>query len=367
MIVSDLFFTKTHDLCKYPTEDVKRWADIYKMVKVPIGLIDRNNYLVMPYRYKLYTTSHIPKDLTNFNLSYEDCCMQRAQELIDLSRKLNKPITVFYSGGIDSTVIIVSFMKLLDKHELKSRIRVAMTVDSISENVNFYYDYIRTNCTIISSEAYSSMMDGSSITVGGECNDQLFGSDILSGIYTTANADKLHDKYNRTFIVDWMSKSMSPEYANKWFDLLDEQIRNSAPCEVHSNFHFFWWYNFCFKWQFVYFRMLAFMDVNLRHLINESFMETYYHHFFASDNFQKWSMLNHDKKLLDDWRSYKLESKKFIYEYNKDEDYLHEKIKRGSLFNLMIKKIVAKGITDDFKFLDNINLEEYYVPNNSFV
>jgi hypothetical protein len=365
--MKNFYFTKSHDFSSYPSTDVAQWSAIYKLVKVPIGLVDRTNHVVMPYRYKVYEPFKIPTDLTGFDLSYEDCCLKRAVELVELSKKLNIPITLFYSGGIDSTAVLISFMKVLDAHELKNRVRVAMSTDSINENINFFYDHIRTKFTIISSERYSSMMDGTSLIVGGECNDQLFGSDILAKVYKYADSDKLHDKYSREFIVDWLSKSMEIGHANKWFDVLDDQIRHAAPCEVHSNFHFFWWYNFCFKWQFVYFRMLAFMDPNARQLVNQTFMDTYYHHFFASTDFQKWSMLNHDKKLLKDWKSYKLESKKFIFDYNKDEIYYNEKIKMGSLFNLMIKKIVAKAITDDYTFLDKIDLNEFYVPNNSFV
>lgn len=362
-----LYFTKSKDLFDSELPGVKNWSAIFKMLAVPIGLIDRNRYVTMPYRYKVYDGFDIPKNLDNFNLTYEECCIKRALELDQLSKQLNKPITIFYSGGIDSTAVLVSFMKILDSHDLKNRVRVAMTPQSICENVSFFYEHIRTKCTIVTSETYTTMMDGSSLIVGGECNDQLFGSDILSKLVKYSDGDKLHDRYSRDYIVSWFSKFMSVDAANKWFDVLDEQIRNSAPCEVTSNFHFFWWYNFCYKWQFVYFRFLAFIDPSLRSLVNQNFIDTYYHHFFNSTDFQKWSMLNHDKKMTTEWTSYKLESKKFIFDYNKDEIYLKNKIKIGSLYNLMIKKIVTKAITDDYVFLDNIDLNEFYVPNNSFV
>lgn len=361
------YFTKSFDFTNLNKPDVKAWGSIYKIINVPIGLIDRNNYIRMPYRYKVYEPFNMPTDITNFNFTYEDCCINRALELVDLSKKLDKPITIFYSGGIDSTTVLTSFMRVLDKHELKNRIRVALTRESISENVHFYHNHIRRNCTMISSENYSNMMDGSSILLGGEQNDQLFGSDILGKIYKFFDSEKLHEKYSREFIVGWFNRFIPEDQANVWFNVLDEQIQKSAPCEVYSNFHFFWWYNFCFKWQFVFFRMLAFTNPSSRHLINSNFIDNYYHHFFSSQDFQKWSMTNHDKKLMSDWRSYKWESKKFIYDYNKDESYRDNKVKIGSLFNLMLRKKVCKGITDEYEFLDEVNLEEFYDPNNSFV
>lgn len=364
--MSDLYIARCTDLFKKGTPDVNAWASIYKMIPPNVSLVDRCNHIKMPFRFKTYEPFTMPTDLSNFSMTYEECCLERAQELIDLSKRLNKPITVFYSGGIDSTTALISFMKLLNENELRERVRVAMSVESIDENVNFYYDYIRKNCTIVSSEYMSSMIDGSSIIVGGEHNDQLFGSDIVGQIYRYGDYKNLHQPYSRDFIVGWMRKFMQQSEPNKWYDLLDEHIRTQAPCEISTNFHFLWWYNFCFKWQCVYFRMLTRIDLSNRALLNDEFLKNYYHHFFSSENFQKWSMLNHDLKIGKDWTDYKMESKKFIYEYNKDEIYKDTKIKSGSLYTLFLQKRTALGLTDNFRFIEEFDHNEFYQPDNSF-
>lgn len=366
--MKSLYIARCNDLFNLNTPDVKKWSSVYKMIPTNVSLVDRCSYVKMPYRFKLYEPFNMPRDLSNFNLTYEQCCDKRAAELIALSRSINKPITVFYSGGIDSTAVLIAFMKALDPQELKSRIKVALTLDSINENVNFYYDYIRPRCTMISSEYMSSMIDGSSIVVGGEHNDQLFGSDIIGNIYRFGNYDQIHKPYTREFIVGWMKRTMTEAEANVWFDVLDNQIRKTAPCEVRTNFHFFWWYNFCFKWQCVFFRMFTRMDTDQRSKLNDEFINTYYHHFYSSVDFQKWSMLNHRLKLGDDWGGYKLESKKYIYDYNKDEKYRDEKIKSGSLYRLFLQKKTAVALTDSYEFIDNaINPIDFYQVDNSFI
>lgn len=364
--MNNLYIARCTELFKKETPDVNLWSSIYKMIPPSVSMVDRCNYIKMPFRFKTYEPFTMPADLSNFSKTYEECCLERAQELIGLSKKLNKPITIFYSGGIDSTTALISFMKLLDKNELRECVRVALSIESIDENVNFYYDHIRTKCTIISSEYMSSLFDGSSIITGGEHNDQLFGTDIIGQIYRYGDYENLHRPYSRNFIAGWMRNFMQESDSNKWYDLLDDHIRTQAPCEVTTNFHFLWWYNFCFKWQFVYFRMLARIDFNNRILLNNEFLKNYYHHFFSSENFQKWSMLNHDLKIGKDWSNYKMESKKFIYEYNKDKLYKDAKIKSGSLYTLFLQKRTAIGITDDFRFVEEFNADEFYQPDNSF-
>lgn len=355
--------------------DIDRWSAIYKMISKNVSVVDRCNSLVMPYRFKTFEQLNMPRDLNNFSLTYEECCISRAQELVDLSRRISKPITIMYSGGIDSTCVLVSFMKILGAQELKERIRVALSIESIDENVNFYYDHIRTKCTIISSEHMSSLLDGSSIVVTGELNDQLFGSDIVGWIYKFGDYNRIHESYSRDFITKWMrygsdnsrSHPIADSHADFWYDLLDNHIRSQAPCEVRTNFDFLWWYNFCLKWQNVYFRNLLRIDFDKRHLINDRFLNDCYQHFFSSTNFQKWSMLNPHLKIGADWQDYKVECKKFIFDYNHDAGYRDHKIKIGSLYYICLQKKTASAITEKYELVDRIDSDYFYQPNNSFI
>lgn len=369
MAVNQLYAAYCGQLVSNKTKDLELWSDMFNMVSLNVLMIDRTDHIKMPYNFVLYPDCQLPRDLTNFDLTYEQCCEQRVAEIVEVSRRLNKPITIFYSGGIDSTMVLISFMKYLSPEELRSRVRVSMSVDSIYENKNFYHDYIRKMCTIIPSERMSSMVDGSSILVDGELNDQLFGSEIIGNMYRSDLLEHVSDPYSRDFIVGWyVHNKISKESANKWFDIIDDHIKTQAPCEVKTNYQFFWWWNFVFKWQSVYLRIFLRMDTNLRHLVDHNFIDTYVHHFYASPEFQKWSMLNHHLKLQDSWKTYKWEAKRLICEYNRDTSYRDNKVKMGSLYHLYGQKKSAECMTTNFEFvdLDEFDPTVFYNPNNSF-
>jgi hypothetical protein len=347
---------------------VAPWHNIYKMIGVHSTLVDRCESIQMPYNFKLYESFKMPRDLVGFNKTYEDCCEARTKELVELSRHLNKPITIFYSGGIDSTLVLVSFMKYLSKEEFRTRVRVALSMESIMENENFYYDYVRSSCITVSSDNIHSMFDGSSIVVGGEHNDQLFGSDVIGNIYRVTNGfGDMNKPYSREHVLKWFNNFMDESTGNMWFDLLDHHIKTQAPCEVITNFHFWWWLNFSFKWQNVFFRMIVRINKDHRKNITHEFVSNYFHHFYSTENFQKWSMLNHDLKIKDSWATYKWESKRLIYEFNHDESYFKNKVKIGSLGKLFLQKSMPQALTSDFEYLDEINVSDYYNPNNGFI
>jgi hypothetical protein len=100
--------------------------------------------------------------------------------------------------------------------------------------------------------------------------------------------------------------------------------------------------------------------------ITQDFVDLYYHHFYSTVDFQKWSMLNHDLKIKDDWKSYKWEAKRLIYEFDHNADYRDNKMKVGSLWNLFRQQKGHCALTDDYRYLSTINPDEFYVPNNSF-
>jgi hypothetical protein len=77
-------------------------------------------------------------------------------------------------------------------------------------------------------------------------------------------------------------------------------------------------------------------------------------------------MLNPDKKIKDNWMSYKFTAKDYIYEFNKDQYYRDNKSKRGRLFRLFTHKNTPNAITSDWQYLYKFDKKDYYQPDNSF-
>ena len=61
-------------------------------------------------------------------------------------------------------------------------------------------------------------------------------------------------------------------------------------------------------------------------------------HFFQSTEFQNWSISNHDKKIHQEWKSYKYVAKQYIYDFHKDYQYYINKEKEPSLKEVIVNK-----------------------------
>jgi asparagine synthetase B (glutamine-hydrolysing) len=89
------------------------WTGIYSVVGFNVSLVDRTERLRLPFRFDLYEPFRLPTDLRGFTDTYEDCCNGRAKEIVAIQQREQVPIALLYSGGIDSTLVLVSFAKLL--------------------------------------------------------------------------------------------------------------------------------------------------------------------------------------------------------------------------------------------------------------
>ena len=362
----DLYIANAGSLLNYDSPEVRSWASIYNLIALNVSLVDRTNTVKVPFNFKIYPPFEFAAIASADTLTYEECCERRVRELLALQDRCGLPIVLLYSGGIDSTLVLISFAKVLSAAQLKERVHVYLSNDSILENPRFYYDFVRKNCTIRASEDFTTVLDGRHIMVGGEHNDQLFGSDLIGKIAQRHPFSVVHRPYTKEFLVKFFVETgLTAEAADHWYEILDAHIKaTNAP--VTTVFEFFWWLNFIFKWQSVYFRILLRIDKPRREVINQSFCDQCYHHFFSPAYFQKWSMDNPGLKIKDTWTSYKFTAKDLIYDFNKDEDYWKHKIKIGSLSRLFLQKDTAVGLSSDFQFLDSLQGPDLYNPNNSF-
>jgi len=100
-----------------------------------------------------------------------------------------------------------------------------------------------------------------------------------------------------------------------------------APFEIKTIFDLYWWLNFCFGWEDVDSRIL------FKYAQTPYWQSTF--SFFNTEDFQKWSINNHDIKHQGTWKTYKQPAKDFIYKYFKDENYRKNKLKELSLIKVL--------------------------------
>jgi len=359
----------TKDLINPPSADVKDYLSISKLIgRLTVqNICDRTGYVKTPYDFKVIMPV-ASLDGVIHNPSFNDLCIERGIELVNHSRSVQKPLVVMWSGGIDSTCVLAALLQACDGDY--SCLKVGMSIHSIRENPNFYYKYIRGKVETLPPHEALVSIRFDNILVSGEGADQLFGTDIYRKINSNIGFDSLLDPYTLTNITDFLtSVGMTNYEANKWFSIMDSQIKNTQLCEVKTFKDFWWWYNFCYKWQYVYFRVMIMADTIGIDIISQKWFNENFKQFFMTESFERWSMLNPDQKIGKDWSSYKFPAKEFIYSFDKNEEYKNNKVKVSSLINVIRSThFPVAGLNDLFEILEpDFDITPYRLKENSFI
>jgi len=344
------------------TRSCKLWSGIYNYIAPNKTLVDRSQFIQMPFNIDVYEKFLLPDINYNFQKTFAEICLETAQRILKHQDNLSKPIYLFYSGGIDSVTVLTSFLKILSIKEATERIQIVMTSDSIAEYPKMYYETIRPNFSILSADDISDYFDKRAILITGGQGDKIFGTDNIGKIYRQGKLFYSKQKYSKKFIVDfWVSLGIPASSAVKWFEILHDQITNKN-IKIETNLDFFWWFNFLLEWQSEYFLF----PLRAHNQLDKEFYDDYMVAFFASHDHQLWSINNTDKRIKDSWNSYKFVAKDFIFSYNKDSEYRDFKIKGPSLNRLFHGKRTPIGIDTNLKQFYEINVEDIYNARNSF-
>lgn len=342
-------------------KDSLLWGRMYKVFNQSVMLLDRTGNLQQPIRQSLYEECKLPT--LRPAVSYKECCDNRAKELFEHSCRTGIPLGIMWSGGIDSTNMLVALMRNYSISELKDRVKVILSTEARKENPRFYNDYVLPNFEFINSETLPWLFDGSLIIVTGEFNDQLFGSDMMRP-FILKYGDEFKSKFNKDTMFNYLSKAMDD---NGVAGVLCDSILKSseqAGIVLEKNSDWFWWLNFCYKWQNVHFRIYN-IAIGTDH-INAEWDKVHVKHFYETEEFQLWSMNNPQVREIVDWKMYKREAKELIFEFDMNERYMLNKIKMPSLFTVFRQRDLNEYTTDDFSIGRRFEPEQFYNPNNDF-
>lgn len=288
------------------------------------------------------------EDLLSSNsshLSWEECCASRAKEFMTLNKD-----TYFlsYSGGIDSSVALISFLEYWP-WEFQSRLVIYMNHESIRENPDLFVKYVKNlKWTTSFADISETLLQQNAIFITGELGDQLFGSDILGKSSNTLGDVSLFENFRTTVpqYIKLLKPKLSEQEVMRIFDHI-LPIVDECPFPVRTTHDFFWWWNFTQKWQYVKLRFAERREWNLNARYG-----THVQHFFDSVEFQKWSIENHDKKIENDWASYKKAAKDFLAQKTRLCS-IRNLVKVQSLYNSYAFSQRRAGITSQWKEATN--------------
>ena len=255
---------------------------------------------------------------------------------------------------MDSTVLIISMLKAGVE---KEKIIVACNPDGLKENYNFYRKFILPNFKVISSDklmqqaSIVGIKDG--IILNGDPADALYGIDLSLSLAKKYGVSFLNNLCSRELITDhFISKGMQGKSANCWYDFfMASSSQSPKPIKTISDFS--WWITFNHRWQ------SANEKLKLR-LVNDSTYKT----FFGNFSFQNWACYR-DNSTIETYKNFKLEIKKIIYEYTKDQDYFDNKVKLNSNSHASGSNAYSAILDNNQKLLaTEFNIYKFYDKNN---
>jgi len=269
------------------------------------------------------------KDFSKIKKSFGEICGERAKFICEKSFAENRKIQVLWSGGIDSTLALVSIIKELEKQEDFARLEILLSKESIAEYPTFFRDVIEKKLNYILFEPpIYDYLNAEKIILTGEHGDQLFGSDKVQHFVMTNQAFRPFEEILPIVIARKLGSAKSVDAIISY---LIPQIEKS-PVKIETLFDFLWWMNFSLKWQHVSLRMF-YEEENEKFSLDENFL-----HFFSAKDFQNWSVSNHESKIKQTWNSYKYVAKECIFDFHQDENYLLNKEKEQSLKDAIISQ-----------------------------
>ncbi len=306
----------------------------YKLIR---EVVTTSRISFCPDEYNFALRSEKISELKKETNSFEECCERKIKYFEDL----RKPMFLLWSGGIDSTAVLVSFLKF-GSVELRKRTTILLNVYSLREYSEMFH-LISQNFKIESSFNPLTNFIKDGILVTGELGDQLFGSDLIFDLVSLLGEESLTRPYEDE-LKNLFSYRGGEDEGKAFFERY-QKIVSESPIEIKTAFDFLWWWNFSQKWQHVKYRFL--LSDNWPDIA--SAVENV-QHFYDSHSFQNWSIQNQDKKIGKKLSSYKQIVKDFIVETTKHQFY-RSKMKMGSLGYIWFGKKAHFAVDEDFNYV----------------
>lgn len=285
--------------------------------------------------------------------------LERASELWNVGR----PINVFWSGGIDSTAMLVALM--MTNNNWNNQLHITTTQRSITEEYpKFFEDYLSgSNVTVVDGDRmlHRDFYSDDEVNLTGDLADQLFGSgfsqryvgqfdkaqlhtplaQIRSQLFeraTTIGTSRLNTvtrwpRHRVTNVLPHInSLSLSIQLTHlvsedQFLTWVDNHL-SRAPFKLNTLYDMMWWLNFTLKWTEKKYRLVG--------ILGDSSIEPSASVFFDTPDFQWWSMTHHHEKIQpSDWKTYKQPLKDFIFSFTNDDQYRTNKTKEVSLMHTL--------------------------------
>lgn len=325
-----LLYLNTHRAIRGQVDDLSLASGYVDACRfMHCGIVDRSQVIHSGPAFQIF--DHLPP-ASNQSPSFGELCDRTADQLVSEAGRTGKQLQVMWSGGIDSTVVLLSLSAAARRAELGDQIDVLLTLDSIREYPDLFQSSISERIPYrVVGRPVAEFLDPEAITVTGEHGDQLFGSQLLESYVRRGVA---HAKWEDILPVVLLERLRHPLQAVRALGAI-RPVLEAAPVPIDTLFDALWWLNFILKWQSVSLRIAVMASSRHRQIWNQI------RHFFRGNDFQIWAMRRSQTRTIREWTDYKYPAKEYVYRHTGDENYLWYKQKEDSLRNLMTKPTVT--------------------------
>jgi hypothetical protein len=301
------------------------FVDFNKVADGYFSFIPR--FSLEPNKWGIPNENNLLSQITE-DCNFVDATNTRLSQILKLSDDTNLPILIHWSGGIDSTLILSSFLKHCDSNTL-SNVHILMGETSIIEHPEFYKKYIDGKFNIIKGSDYNvATMVSQYINITGQPADQLF-------------------YYPRSL-----------EFFSTDSNIKDEVIKNAkktAGLTLTTSMQVSWWAHFNYNWNDA--RYLDLIE-QATSATEEAVLNYKNNHikWFDCIEYQSWAF-NRDQSRDINPILTKMDFKNYIYDFDKDADYRDNKVKKGSMKKPPVVPTIL-ALTSQGKAI--IDVEEFY-------
>jgi hypothetical protein len=233
---------------------------------------------------------------------------------------------VCWSGGIDSTAILVSLLKVAPA-DILDQLVVLHSYQSVQENSYFYHTVIlpRLKTQDIDQFAITSENYDKIVIVDGEAGNQVFGATSINKLIYSHRFDLLDQPWRQQ--EDLKCLLMGATDFN--IELVVESI-GLAPVPVETGCDFLWWYNFNFKFDDVLVRKMVSYAKHLNPTQTKVFWNQGLYRFYSHDTMQIWSMTTQNQRRESSKIMPKYIPKKYIFDFDHNDFWYASKGEQGS-------------------------------------
>jgi len=305
------------------------------------GRIGNNTF---PFRTDAVDSCNIkpPAYNSTFTKTFSDITDEQCQQW--LQEKTDRPWLVFWSGGIDSTVIVASILKHTAPAD-RENIYIACNRASIYELPRFFYDHVQPNFKLIQTPDLSQQpLDEQYHVIDGEFADHLYtggyGWELLRLLPEFLTADFRRDPDQ---LLNHLTGKTNKNFATWYYDCVLDNI-DSTDIPVETYHDFCWWHFFNYHFTDVYIRTR-----------NNTFANGHSPRWYATNDYQQWAMTNNQfgTKYTLNQSDTKLASKQYIYDFDHDEYCRTFKTKSKSI--QVFGKLAGRNGSEVFCILDDFS------------